>query len=183
MAYKNIVLIPAALAALCFMIAAAADESGPYVGGMLGEGFTHYPANNVTNASNINNKGLAGRVFGGYAINPYLAAEIGYEQFTPASYKVSGVSTSINERGVDVMAKATLPLGESGFAINARGGAAYMDASSIGKKVLPAVGAGLSYDLSPSMPIELTWMHFQHSGSSSIQNADLVGLGLSYRFN
>jgi OOP family OmpA-OmpF porin len=48
-------------------------------------------------------------------------------------------------------------------------------------KVVPVFGAGVSYDITPNIPVELSWMHVQKSGNV-VPNTDLALLGISYHF-
>jgi|GEM_PF-362809 len=49
-------------------------------------------------------------------------------------------------------------------------------------KFLPEFGVGVSYDITPNVPIDLSWTHIQRT-SGSIQNIDYAMLGVAYKFN
>jgi len=100
---KNVLCaIIAGLAGLWVATNASATGIGAYVGGQLGDGFTHQGgisisdmnrdlgalmavSNNHILSNTARDSGLAGRLFGGYQFSPNWAAELGYTKFSNAT--------------------------------------------------------------------------------------------------
>lgn len=162
--------------------------------------------------------GLAGRLYLGYQFQTYLAVELGYTLFNDDEGKISASGhlpignfsfedkTTISEHAVDLSLKGLLPLGDSGFTLYAKGGAAYITAEFETKTQLvggaligsltpnftapasdkhtensfrPVYGAGISYNLNDNLSMDISWTRIQ--GDSKIKDADLAAVGLTYR--
>jgi OmpA-OmpF porin, OOP family len=132
----------AVLASLSIGIANAA-KTGAYVGAGLGysqsdasnlEEDYYQVGNSVFHLYNtsLEEEGLGGRVFGGYNFNPYLGLELGVSRYADTQYKYTLDSETYGNpfyygRGngkltysfttLDLVGKAYLPLGNSGFDI------------------------------------------------------------------
>lgn len=172
----------------------------PYLGGMLGASFTNYSAGNLglNSVGSIGNSGVAGRIFFGYDFTPGFGVELGYDQIADTELttlnNLQGVNGEIREYAIDALLKGMLPIANSGVNLTGRLGFAVVDANSSvsgpaatielpeESTVQPAFGVGVSYNITPQLPIELSWLHFQQTNDSWIQSTDLVGIGLSYRF-
>jgi hypothetical protein len=104
----------------------------------------------------IDDTGIAGRVYAGYQFNPYFATELGYTQFSKTDFSATANTTSssttpdnpnreingnvlttssiqkyegeITEHAIDLVAKGTLPL-QYGFGVYAKAGMAYITAN------------------------------------------------------
>lgn len=169
---------------------------GPYAGLTLGEAYTHYSASNTgLSSATVDNNGFGGSVYGGYQFNPNWGVELAYVQFPSTRFTNitggAGSSGTVNENAVQLMLKGTAPISDLGFNITAKAGAAWINATASHAfsnggapdqaRVTPAYGVGLSYDVTPSTPLEVSWTRIQNSGN--IQDADLLGLSLTYFFN
>ena len=177
----------------CFSSLANATVPGPYVGGQLGVGETYYETFSVFNT---NENALAGRIFTGYQFNPNFALELGYLQFgkTTVTDDVTGARASVTENSIDIMAKGILPLNEK-FNLYGKLGAAYVTAKTTympydsfftGETyhtVAPAAAIGISYDIKPNLPVDLSLMHIQPTSSTNIDPATFLSLGISYHFD
>lgn len=172
------------LAVLSLSNIANAAANGFYVGGQLGYGNTNYSEPGVS----IDKTGLAGRASVGYQFCPNLAGELGYTKFNNTKGKSEGESVTLKQHAFDLTAKGMLPFG-NGF--NAYGvlGAAWMRAdakSEDGKqnrsRILPTFGIGLSYDITPQLPVDISWRRIQKIGSTDLKSADLYSVGVSYHF-
>lgn len=176
--------------ALCFSAAANAALPGFYVGGQVGYADTHYSTGDISNvtSASITNTGVAGRVFGGYEFTPNWAGELGYTQFSNTKFNNvngTGVNSHISQYAVDLAGKGILPL-DNGFALYGKLGGAYVKANGnngIGTttKINPEVGAGASYDLTPNVPVDISWTHIQKVGGN-IPNTDFFAAGIGYNF-
>lgn len=196
----------------------SAAEAGPYIGGQIGYGNVHQGGFSNTQLSEVgivssntsSDSGVAGRVFGGYQINQYFAAELGYSKFSNATAKTT-VQTSpfssatldgtIKTYAVDLVGKAILPL-QCGFNIYGKAGAAYLSEtadvtatintpggairikeSDKESHVYPTFGAGVGYEVTKNIVADVSWNHIQVVGNSTdLKNTDLVAVGLSYNF-
>lgn len=173
-------------------IASAATAPAGYVGVQIGQGDTHWSkgdVKNVTSAS-IDNNRLTGRVFAGYQFNENLAAEFGYSHFDDTKYKrINGTSANgkIREYVYDLVGKAILPL-PNNFNVYAKAGVANVHAkasgslnSNNGTATELTYGLGAAYDVTPVVPVDLSWTHI--NSGSGIPKSDFVALGISYHFN
>lgn len=119
----------------------------------------------------------------------------------------SNINDSALLGGIDLVGKAMLPIGER-FNLYAKGGVAYMEAnqfnadfnittngpsdpgiltvsSDLNKDTVyafrPVYGAGVSYDITPKVVLDLSWT--QIPSGSNIPESNLYALGLSYHFS
>lgn len=157
--------------------------------------------------------GLGGRVFIGYNLNQYLGLEGGYAGYAASKYNAtvdhSSSSLSYGLKAFDLVAKAYLPVSDSGFNLYALGGAAlatdvtrYNDggvpaasgytlpasgASLVRHKILPVYGAGIGYDFSKAVSANIEFSHLKGWGNTdtnaqAIPSANLLTLNFSYHF-
>jgi OmpA-OmpF porin, OOP family len=187
-------LVAAALAGFSmvgFSSAANAALPGYYIGGQLGWGDTHISNYSDTSGYTFDQTGVAGRVFGGYQVNQNFATELGYTHFsnTDVKAKSSGVKQGdIEAYAVDLTAKGILPLndvtniyGKLGPAWIKETGASGFSGSK--DKVYPTFGVGVSYDITPNVPVDLSWNRIQRiGGSDNIPSTDLFSVGIAYNF-
>jgi len=179
---------------------------GFYVGGQAGWGDTH-ASSAYSSPSSSKDTGLAGRIFTGYQIDQNWAVELGYTKFSNAKVKynygsVDGVNLgsarfTTKEQAVDLVAKGILPL-QDGFGLYGKAGAAYLDGKVSGSgnvlghnlsgsitehKILPTFGVGVSYDITPNVPVDLSWNRIQKVGNTRfLRSTDLIALGIAYNF-
>lgn len=215
---KTIAKISVAVVALaCLSQAALAATPGTYAGVGLGYGqqeSSDYKdaVNKIPGLKATQNRGsVAGRVFAGYNFNQYIGVEGGYNYLGRQNVTVSteknvtpAYSTTVSNtlQSGDLVAKAYLPLSDTGFNLYALGGGAYVhsgvsatvnanghgvtiapnDAST--NAVRPKYGVGVSFDV-PNSPITtaLEVSRVQGEGSdSNIPNVDTAMLTVSYNF-
>jgi OmpA-OmpF porin, OOP family len=180
-----------------FPLLTCASIPGFYILGQLGTADTHQEASNAA-AQSINSKmAFTGRIAGGYQFNQNVAFEIGYTRFSDVDFSgiggVPGQNVSLSEKAIDFMAKPMLPI-SSNVNLYAKLGLAYLKANGSafvnGRNYLgysdswnPSFGIGLSYDITPFVPIDLAWTRIQSVGSgNSIPSTDFYSLGLAYYF-
>ncbi len=174
-----------------------ASIPGFYILGQLGSGNTHAEASNAAAISMDDRVVFTGRLAGGYQFNQNLAVEVGYLRFSNIDFSgvggVPGQDISLQEKALDFMAKPILPL-SANFNIYAKLGLAYFKAN--GSAVVngvsylgysdswdPAMGLGLSYDITPNILLDLAWTRLQSvGGNNSIPSADFYSVGLAYYF-
>lgn len=159
--------------------------------------------------------GLGARAFIGYNFNEYLGLEFGAAQYAKSSYKTQWASDlkatqNYKLRDLDLVAKAYLPISDSGLSVYALGGAAYVESkmgysqtipgitnadSTTTHKVLPKYGVGISYDV-PATPfttnLELSRIqgkgdikdniNLEDPDSKAIPSANMLTLNVAYNF-
>jgi opacity protein-like surface antigen len=179
-----------------------ADQSvnvqGPYIGGQLGYANENYSRNQYNpplSATSVDSKGFAGRLYAGYDINQYFAAELGYSYLPQVKYKnVAGSNNNVtfHQQMVDLTAKGTAPLNDQ-FAVYGKAGAAYVHRGSFDykqsgvnfsqaalTKVVPTVGAGVKYNITPHTFADVSYSYYFKSGDLPATN--FYGVGLGYKF-
>jgi outer membrane autotransporter protein len=201
-------IVPAIVLGLVAGMAATlaqASDAGFYVGGQVGYAHTNFAntdsQNNITSAD-IDNDGIGWGGLVGYQFNPYAAVELGY--LGAYGMKVQNpngfpISESLNMQMVDLLVKGILPLndvvsiyGKAGVA-SVRATAAYsidfptgfsyptLEATSV-TETKPVIGAGISWDIKPRLPLDISWLHVDQNGGK-IPSADFLLVGLSYHFS
>lgn len=186
-------------AGMCALANAEANASGIYLGAQAGVADTHFTKSSLgITSGSIHDTGLAGGVFTGYQFNQNWAAELGFTQFSNTKINNidgTGVDGKVRENAVDLVAKGILPL-QDNFSLIGKLGAAFVtampSASGYGvtanggttHKVYPTGTIGVSYNITPNVPVDLTYTRIQRVGNSnSIESIDYAALGVSYRFD
>ncbi len=203
------ILLNAVLASVAMVATSAsyAAADGFYTGIQLGAANTNYDKQDfigtgqgmtTTAVDSVDNTGFGGRAFFGYQFNPNFALEAGYTYFpeTDANGVVSTNNSTgataigradLKEYAVDIAAKPILPVTQN-MDVYAKLGAAYVHTSTGGysiiddtSRVRPEYGAGISYDLTPSVPVFIEATRIQRI-SDGVDNADLLSAGIAYHF-
>jgi opacity protein-like surface antigen len=196
-----------------FTLNASAAIVGPYIGVGGGYGLLRTPDSHVfINDFGIENShsrgGIAGRGFIGYTFNKYFGIEAGYAAYTSSHYNASldgffESSLRFEANTADVVAKAYLPFGTSGFDIYILGGAArvfetikFVSGGIPTNFVAPAAGttsqnatrpiygAGASYEITCNLVANAEYTQIQRDGSSDTNTPfiNLATLNISYHF-
>jgi len=183
-------------------MAANAAAPGIYVTGQVGYannnmeiGINDYIKNN-----NLSDSSFAGRVALGYQFNPNFALETGY--FRTAQKKshfdvqdLGHGNATLDQNAVDLVAKAILPISNS-FNVYGKLGVAYLRTNfcvtpdnemvfpekNVSRKFAPELAVGVSYDISPNVSVDTSWMHIQTLGKNRPGNVDFFSVGLGYNF-
>ena len=175
---------------------------GSYAGFIIGEGYTNYTASTLgVPTSRDINTGIAGGIFGGYQFNNLIGGEIDFIRFPEATFSninnVTGLTGRIKESAIEFLLKGTTSISNLGFNItdmgftaSAKFGGAILyprtenlpsnSTAPDSARVRPVFGLGLGYEITPFLPIEISWTRIQ--SESKTENADLIGLILSYSF-
>lgn len=209
---KFVKLSLAAVALAAVSSAALAAAPGAYVGAGIGYGRLEqanaFPKGTVpSTVKTSQQKGnVEGRAFVGYNFNQNFGVEGGYNYVGDATVKantVKGITpagsfkyTNQIQTG-DLVAKAYLPISDSGFNLYALGGAAYVHSNekfsgtgvtnvqTTTNKVRPKYGIGASYDI-PNSPVttSLELSRVQGTGDhTAIPNLDSAMFTVSYTFD
>lgn len=155
---------------------------------------------NIISVGEVDDTGFAGRFFGGFNFNPYVALEIGYVVLPKVQFKdisVSGASTTVdesfNQNILDFMVKGTLPFKE-GYDLYAKAGYAVvtrdeLEATSDGatvksdasdSKSVPVLGAGASYHITQHVITDVSFIYY--FGRDDLEPTDFGSVGLIYQF-
>jgi hypothetical protein len=181
----------------CLSAAAFATGAGFYIGGQAGLSNTHNPTQTVYVTPNVtvspSNTGPGMRLFAGYGFNQYAAFEGGFTQYYSSKYSVSGNNPTIQENGIDMVAKGMYPIysvavfGKAGIAFIRQSISGALNPNPGGKAsssifVYPTVALGVSYDFSQNWVGDLSFSRVLKIKSGSLQNADFISFGISYHF-
>jgi OOP family OmpA-OmpF porin len=190
--------------------AAVAANPGAYLGVGAGVSRLETPSFNSAGLSSYSQSrgGFGGRVFGGYNFNNYFGLEAGVADYANSTYKatITGVGTeklTYSLYAASLVAKAYLPLSDTGFDLYALGGAAYVNSkvkdsqsgnaipnvssTSTTKKFRPTYGIGAGYNFNSNVSTTLELSRIQGTGNSAsnpskIPNADMLTLNVAYNF-
>lgn len=200
--FKKVTVTAALLTSACIALPAyATTVNGLYMGLQLGQSDADYSSstNDILAGSSVDNKSWAGRIYGGYQFNKFIAAEFGYTYLGKVGFNdilgVSGADADLQQQALDLTAKIMLPITRQ-FQVFALLGGDYMMAnvtnisstadnlgiSGSGSQTAfgGTYGLGAEYDFNPNWGIDGTWRHF--GGNNGIQNTDLFTLGIAWHF-
>jgi OmpA-OmpF porin, OOP family len=196
---------------------ALAIAQGPYLGAGAGVGTFKSPNKIIfnvgTGSASSTRGGLSGRAFAGFNFNDYIGVEIGYARYARSLYRGIANDGSYSSMAYyhytyDLVAKAYLPFGHTGFNVYALAGAArvsqslnYVDGnvalngqiaeplagSTHTYKTRPIYGAGIRYDFSQQIAANVEYTQIRHLGDFkrnpyAIADMDLLTANLSYHF-
>lgn len=193
------IVLAASTIGLC---SAAYADQGFYVGGQAGYGSADYGSAASIGASTKTDDGIAGRIYAGYQFNPFFGLETGYTQFSDNKYKFKDTifgdfNETIDTSEWDILAKAGMPFGCTGFRGDIKAGGAYVMASAhaLGlseshDRFAPVAGASVSYNFNKNLAADVSYLHTfgsdsdLHLGQSGNGTPDtnLVTVGISYLF-
>lgn len=156
-----------------------------------------YDSATISSAS-VKNHVFAARGYAGYQFNDYIAVEAGY--LRPRSTRYTNINGGtvpngdVSEYGIDLTGKVFLPMAAyvhlspyvkvGGVYMDAesQGGITRNGASDFGYSIHPLMGAGIGYDIMPSLTADISWTSITQ-GNSSLPRLDLLFLGLTYHFS
>ncbi len=218
---KKIVKLSIAAVSLAIMASQAnAANTGAYVGLGLGASTLNTPSENIIVGEDAklynqshHRTNYAGRVFAGYNFNQYIGVEAGATNYGSAIYTNKTLTTPVikgTQRYMmaagDLVAKAYLPIGESGFNLYALGGAALIHSMNVGKVynqneevkkatvsathtlLSPKVGLGANYAIpDTNVTAGLEWNRvfgkkISENMVNTVPGADMYALTVSYNF-
>ncbi|EKE01982.1 MAG: hypothetical protein ACD_21C00011G0007 [uncultured bacterium] len=171
------------------------SNSGIYLGAQLGMSNLHYgPSSNYTTSSTtVDNRNFAGRGYAGYAFSQFISAELGYDYYGFPKFKnTNGNTQNFLQQGVDLVAKATLPL-DYGFGFYIKGGLAWIHRGSLNSNsgtfaskdanstITPVGGLGANYWFAPNIALDLSWT--KTMTVSDLPTTDFIALGIVYKLN
>ena len=170
-------------------------NAGIYFGAQLGMSNMHYgPSSGYLLGTNtVDNKKLAGRGYIGYAFSQFISAELGFDYFGYPNFKAQdGNTQNILQQGLDLVAKATLPL-DYGVAFYIKGGLAWIHrsplnannntfaAKSANSTFAPIGSLGVNYWFVSNIALDLAWT--KTMTISNLPTIDFFSLGIVYKIN
>jgi opacity protein-like surface antigen len=169
---------------------------GIYFGAQFGTANMRYSGNlqYTTPTSVYDDKyQMAARGCFGYAFSQFISVELGYDYYgQPKFWNTDGNNQSIMQHGMDLMAKASLPL-DYGFGIYIKGGMAWVYRSALrdnkgsfasreSNNKFPPIGAlGINYWFAPNIALDFCWTKTMHL--DNLPTVDLFTAGIIYRIN
>jgi OOP family OmpA-OmpF porin len=183
------------IAAISMGTSASAFEmsvpNGWYIEGNVGS--AHLSNSNFSGFS-TSSSGLGGNVNLGYKFMPYVAAEIGYTQYSNTKVSDSNGTRigSIKHYSYDIAGKGIVPICDSGFEFFAKLGAQHSQArisNESGSSVTISgshsatglyLGVGGQLNIMPELGLVAQWQRAQASSSSGTE--DLYSIGLAFLF-
>lgn len=153
------------------------------------------------NDAKVDASGFAGRLFAGYDFTQMISAEMGYTYLPKINLKDQNTDKGSFNNGdlktylIDLFAKGKFSVG-SGVDLYGKVGGAYMAMDSFsytnnsgsvtykkvdnGSKVLPALGAGATYNFDQNISADLGYTRY--FGVSDFQSIDFFFAGINYKF-
>ena len=166
---------------------------GIYLGGQLGYSGLHYGPGYGNPATDVDNYKFAGRAYIGYSFSEFISVEFGYDYYGRPKFKnPNGNTQEITQQGLDIVAKATLPL-DYGFGFYIKGGLAWINRSALhsnsinfashdsSDRITPVGGLGAMYWFAPDMALDISWT--KTAKVCNLPTTDLFLLGLIYKLN
>ena len=169
---------------------------GIYFGGQFGAANLHYSSKYTGSRNSYDDKyKFAARGYAGYSFNPFISLELGYDYYGYPKFKddQTGNTQNFLQQGVDLMAKANLPL-DYGFGVYVKGGLAWVfrgalnsNAGTFGagkdaNNTFTPVGAlGVNYWFAPNIALDLCWT--KTMTVSDLPTIDLFTAGFIYKIN
>lgn len=200
--------------------AAGAAESGWYAGVTAGQGmydiekddldelalfiYDNAGATVLSAESDLDDKGFAWSVFGGYQFTKYFAAELGYADVGSAKYHAEGLvippggvspepdafNADLSAKGPTLAAVGTLPLNDR-FSLQGRAGLFFADTtiefdggevSENSNDVF--LGIGAAFEINPRLSLSLNFVHYKDVGDedeTGEADVNVVNLALTTR--
>lgn len=172
------------------------DCSGFYLGAQAGVSYSSYDLDSFLD-EHLDNNGRVGRVYLGYQLNLFLGIETGFALFSEVDLpKDFG---DIKTAHWDLLLKVGMPLGETGFRVDVKGGAAYFMAdfdaddlaNTVGfhdkekKEYDPVAGVSLAFNFNKNFSVDVSYLHVfgdPKSGALGTPNVDMATVGFSVLF-
>jgi hypothetical protein len=170
-------------------------NAGIYFGGQAGMSNMHYGSQYMIPGNSVDNEKFAARGFLGYAFSQFIGLELGYDYYGYPNFKAadgSGNAQNFLEQGVDLVAKASLPL-DYGFGFYIKGGLDWVHRGALhsnkgtfadkdtDNKIVPVGGFGINYWFAPNIALDLGWTKTMTIGD--LPTIDFFSLGIIYKIN
>lgn len=198
---KKLLRLLSGLAALSIATPALAIMSIPYGWYLEGNlGSTH--TSNTNYPGSISTSGIGGNANLGYKFMPYVAAEMGFTQYSNSTIKGNGIFSNtkaahIKNYSYDLAIRGIVPIAASGFEVFAKLGVERVNARvSIDSQLAATtlgisssnhsatglyIGVGAQYYIMPELALNVQWQ--RANGNSKTGNMDLFSAGISFIFD
>ncbi|MCC7548890.1 MAG: outer membrane beta-barrel protein [Burkholderiales bacterium] len=167
------------------------ETAGFYVGGGIGRADLDSPCPGGTRCDD---DGIAWKVYGGYQINKWLSAELGFINLPDADFRGPGVRGDIETWGITAHAvgKFPIPIGAlDRLSILGKLGAVYWDRERNANLAALddddsgvdfAWGLGAEYTISERVGVRAEWERFENVGDSDVGRGDVDAWTLSVNY-
>jgi OOP family OmpA-OmpF porin len=199
---KQALVSMAAALSLLLPFAAAAQmrsdtgpsASGPYLGAGIGRAKARDACEGVAGTFSCDDKDTAWRIFGGYQLNRYFAAELGYTDLGTSSASGPGASASIDAKAWELSGLGMIPI-VGGLSAYGKLGVYYGDVKSSATLGAASTstsdnntdltfGLGAQYDFTRNLGLRAEWQRYKDMGGDSTGKSDFdaMTVGVLYRF-
>lgn len=174
------------------IVDSTATKSGIYFGGQFGMSRMHYGPKYTVPGNTVDNNKFAARGFLGYAFSQFISMELGYDYYGRPKFTSPNGNQDILQQGLDLVAKASLPL-DYGFGFYIKGGLAWVHRSALNSfngnyadkpansTFAPIGSLGINYWFAPHIALDLSWT--KTMTISDLPTIDFISLGFIYRIN
>jgi OOP family OmpA-OmpF porin len=189
---KKISIALLTTAAMAFALPAGAQGmSNIYIGGSIGQSKFN---TDCPSPLTCDDKDTAFKIFGGYAFNRNIAAELGWQDLGKAKFTGPGGSDELKGSAFDLTGVFTWPFSETGFNIFGRlgfySGKLELSGVDTGSKTTTNVtyGLGAGYDINKNFGLRAEWQRYSKmkvqndAGGESDGDVDALSIGVLWRF-
>ena len=172
------------------------DTPNVYVGLQLAYATLDYDKTWLTQISDfdsikeVDNSAVTGRISAGYAFNPWLAGEIGYNYFSKVVFHGIKDTTTHRRRflqeTVDFFAKLNINT-KARLKLYGKAGFAWVHRDKIGEnddltrtQLIPAAGVGVTYSITPHLDADISY--YYHFETKDFETTQLGAFGFIYKF-
>lgn len=168
-----------ALVCVSLLGAAAAHAQGLSVGGSLGS--ARYKGDDIGGAATSDRSSSGGKLYGGYSFSPNLGLEAGYARL--GTFSSSAAEVKADGFYADLV--GSVPLGNNFSALGRVGvfnGKLDSNVAGSDRGTSYKLGAGVQYDIDKNLGVRGEWERYRFDALGTKANADMLSVGLNYRF-
>ncbi len=186
------------LALICTLAVAfpvAAQDSGFYAGGHIGQATAKDSCDNVAGPGvSCDDEDTAWKILGGYQLNRNLGIEVGYTDLGEVSASGPGGTASVEAKALELVGVGSLPLGER-FSVYGKAGVYRGETDATASTALLTgsfsetnndltFGVGARYDLTRNIALRAEWQRYADVGGGDIgeSDVDVLSVGALFRF-
>lgn len=167
-----------------------------YLGAQLAHANSHYNKEwllenfSFSSVDSVDNTGVAGRIYVGHYLAPYLAGEVGYSLFSNVVY--NGVNGSGSHRlhftqeAIDFLAKAVFRT-KKGLCFYGKAGLAWVHRDKINdddmltrNPLVPAMSLGINFPVVSHVELDVSYNYY--SSTRDFESTHFYAIGLAYQF-
>ena len=174
---------------------AFAQDSGWYIGANVGQSTFKDSCSGLPAGFGCDDSGTAFGVFGGYQVNKYFGAELGYTDLGKTTASGGGASADIKAKGFELLAVGTFPLNEQfslygklGFYrwdvdASASGPGGSFSDSATGTDLTYALG--VQYNFTKKFGVRAQYQQYKDAGDDATTgqgDINVISVGVVYKF-